>query len=54
MLAFPIMSRAWFGIIFVPPLSFVSPLFLYVCYNCYDDVSIRLVHILRYNINRLL
>ena len=36
------MSRAWFGIIFVPHLSFVSPLFLYACCNCYDNISIHL------------
>ena len=34
------MSRAWFGIIFVPPLSFVSPLLLYACYNCYENINI--------------
>jgi hypothetical protein len=35
-------SKVWFGIIFIP-LSFVSPLILYVCYNCYDNISIHLI-----------
>ena len=43
------MSRAWFGIIFESPLSFVSPLFLYACYNCYDNISTHLIHVLCYN-----
>ena len=53
-LGFPIMSRAWFVIIFVPPLSFASPLLLYACYNCYDNISIHLIHDLRYNVHCLL
>ena len=51
MLGFLILSRSWFGIIFVPPLSFVSPLFLYAWYNCYDNISIHLIHVLRYNVH---
>jgi hypothetical protein len=44
LLGFPILSRVWFGIILVP-LSFVSPLLLYASYNCYDNISIRLIHV---------
>jgi hypothetical protein len=53
LLGFLILSRAWFGIIFIP-LSFVSPLLLYACYNCYDNISIHLIHILNYNDHCLL
>ena len=53
-LGFLILSRAWFDIIFVPPLSFVSPLFLYASYNCYDNLSVHLIHVLHYDVQRLL
>ena len=52
-LGFPILSRAWFSIIFIP-LFFLSPLLLYASYNCYDNISIHLIHVLCYNFHRLL
>ena len=52
-LGFPMVSRAWFGIIFVPPLFCLS-LLLYVCYNCYDNIGIHNIHVLSHNVHRLL
>ena len=36
------------------PSLFCTSIFLYARYNCYDNISIHLIHVLCYNIHRLL
>ena len=45
-------SVVWYKL--CTPLSFVSPLFLYASYNCYDNLSVHLIHVLHYDVQCLL
>ena len=45
-------SVVWYKL--CTPLSFVSPLFLYASYSCYDNLNVHLIHVLYYNVQRLL
>jgi hypothetical protein len=53
LLGFLTLSRAWFGIVLVP-LSRCISIILYAYYNHYDNISIHLVHVLGFNVHRLL